>query len=250
MKTLKIIIGFLLLISTGNEYVNASRELGNPFEIVIIFMVILFIVLSSWLIGTGFSKRKLKFKSFQFLKFAIISIVIFLFSVYINLMKEIIPTDFKIVNGIKIPMSKCVKGSVNIIPDKEKRIEFCNCLAEKITKSEELKIKYKSELENGRLGEIFKEIQNDEKYIELDILNCLNTNSMVWTNNLVKTMKNQIKKNFIGTEYEKTNNIDMFSDCLITEYRKIPLKEVLEDGFYDSTKGLIIFEKCEEKTKK
>ncbi|WPR76265.1 hypothetical protein [Algoriphagus sp. NG3] len=77
MKIFKIIIGFLLLIGAGREFIDASRQLGSLFSPGIIIGILIMLVLSTWLIGSGFSAGKFKFKSFEFIKFFVISFMTF-----------------------------------------------------------------------------------------------------------------------------------------------------------------------------
>ncbi|WP_157963332.1 hypothetical protein [Algoriphagus litoralis] len=77
MKTFKIIIGFLLLIGAGREFINASRQLGSLFSPGLIIGVLIMLIFSTWLIGSGFSPEKFRFKSYEFIKFFAISFVTF-----------------------------------------------------------------------------------------------------------------------------------------------------------------------------
>lgn len=68
MKTVQKIGGVLILFATCKEYISASRQLGTLFSPGIIITILLLLVISSWLMASGFSKQKIRFKSPLFLK--------------------------------------------------------------------------------------------------------------------------------------------------------------------------------------
>ena len=244
MKRLKIIFGFLLLYGTGKEYISASRQLGSRFDIGILIPIVLLLFLCTWLIGSGFSKTKLKFKSLKFLKYFGFSFLIFVIVAFFSLLTYVIPTNFKTINGVKIPISKCIDGSVRMMPKENDREDYCICLAEKITGDSLLKKKYIKDLEMGEFDKIIKELDEDNKIIELDIESCFASVEMQWTDNLANSMKRNWKKQFEGTEFEESNDVDKYCDCLIEEYRKFPLTKIMEEGFNESQEAILIDEKC------
>ncbi|WP_298238439.1 hypothetical protein [uncultured Algibacter sp.] len=244
MKTFKIIIGFLLLYGAGKEYLNASRQLDTPYDIGILIAILLLLLLSTWLIGSGFSKRKLKFKSFEFLKFFIISFVALAFFVIVSLGSKVIPSNFAEINGITVPLGKCMDGNQRIIPDKQERLSYCKCFAEKVLNDSTLKSKYRRKLENDDFLKVIAEIQKSQIFLELGFENCMKSVKMEWTNNLANSMKEKLKKQLIGTEFENTNDIEKYCDCMIKEYRKLPINKIMEDGFMISDKALEIDKRC------
>ncbi|MGB0880252.1 MAG: hypothetical protein ACPGTO_06770 [Polaribacter sp.] len=250
MKIGKILLGVLLLFGIGKEYVQASRDLGSFLSPGIIIAVILFLMLCTWLIGSGFSKKKLKIKSFDFLKFFIITCVSFLCISFFNLFSTVVPSGFVEINGLKIPLNKCIDGSRRIISDKKGRKEYCLCLSEKITSDTSLKQKHKDALERGALAEVLTAIQNTKAFTELDLDNCLKNVEFRWTDNVVKTLKENGIKELKDTEFEETNDIEAYCDCLIKEYKNFPLNKILEDGFNESAIGISIDSLCTEQSKR
>ena len=117
-----------------------------------------------------------------------------------------------------------------MISNKNERKEYCLCLAEKITSNSSLVNKYQNELENGRIDDILLELQNNELFIELDLESCFFGVEVKWTDNLTESMKENWKKELYETEFEETNNIDKYCDCLINQYRKYPLSKITEGG--------------------
>jgi hypothetical protein len=63
-------------------------------------------------------------------------------------------------------------------------------------------------------------------------------------------MKNNWKKELVGTELDQTNDIDKYCNCLIREFRAYPLIEVMKDEFSETTDSALIREKCINESKK
>lgn len=250
MKIIKIIIGFLLLFGAGKEYINASRQLSSFFSPGIVIGILLILILSTWLIGSGFSERRLNFKSFEFIKFFVIALITFLTVAFFSLSSYVIPDNFHSINGIKIPMNKCINGSERIIKNEKEREKYCICIAEKITANSSIKEKYQNELEKGQLDNILIELQKEEIFIELGIENCFGNAEVNWTDNLAKSMKSNWIKELKGSEFELTNDVDIYCDCLLNEYRKYPLSKIMEDDFQESELAISIENNCMEKSKK
>ena len=239
-----------MLFGAGREYIDASRQLGTLYEIGIITPIMLFLFLSTWLIGSGFSKRKLKLKSFEFLKFFIISFVTFAIVAIFSLGSRIVPSNFVEINGLEIPLGKCIDGNRRIIPDRKEREQYCTCFAEKILNDSTLNSKYRTKLRNDDFLKVIVEIQKSQVFLEHGFENCMTSVKMEWTDNLASSMKENLKKQLIGTEFEETNNIDKFCSCLIKTYRKYPLNKIMEDGFSESEVSIEIDEKCTKESKK
>jgi hypothetical protein len=250
LKTFKVIIGFFLVFGAGREYIDASSQLGSLFSPGIIIGILIMLFLSTWLIGSGFSVRKFKFKSFEFIKFFIISFVTFAIIVIFSLGSKVVPSNFVKINGLKIPIGQCIDGNRRIIPDEKEREEYCKCFIEKITNEPELKSKYQKKLEDGKINDVFKEVQSSPKFLELGIEDCISSINMKWTDNIANSMKSNLEKELIGTEFEATINIENYCDCLVDEYRNFPLDKIMEDGFSESQEAIEIQEKCVKQSEK
>jgi hypothetical protein len=244
MNTFKKILGFLLIYGIGTEYIEASRQLGSPFNIGIIIGVLLVLILCALLIGSSFSKTKFEIKSLLFLKYFGISFIVFFLVAYIKLMSYAIPDDFVIINDIKIPLNKCIDGSIRIIPNEKDRIEYCTCLAEKLTSEATIKQEYKAEFEKGRLDYVMLKTQHKELFFNLGIENCMNSIKFVFTESLGNSLKKNWKRELEGTAFEISNDLDNYCDCLITEYRKLPSGKIMKEGFLESEEGIALEKKC------
>jgi hypothetical protein len=248
LKTIKIIFGFLLLFGAGQAYAQASRDLGTFFSPGVIVGVLLMLFLSTWLIGSGFSVRKMKLKSFDSIKFFIISFITFTIIAIFNLGNRSKPSHIIDINGIKIPLGKCIDGNRKIIPNENERKEYCECFAEKILNNPKLKDEYQKDLENNKIDIVFNKIQSNPLFLELGIEECLNSIEIKWSDNIQKSMIETWKKELKGSEFELTNNIDEYCNCMMSEYKNFPLTMIIEEGFSESTVAIEIDEKCTIKT--
>ena len=246
MKTAKIVLAIILLYGAGSEYVNASRELKTFFAPEILAGVLVFLLLCAWLIGSAFSKGKLK--PLNYLKFFVITLVGFGVISFLSLSAAIMPKNIVEVNGLKVPLDACIEGSKRIIPNKEERKEYCLCLADKITSDSTRREKYKEQLESGRMDKVLKDLKASENFLELGIDACIKTTDLEWTDNLVKSVKENWLDQLEGTEFEETNNLEEYCDCMINEYKKYSTDKILEDGFSESELGLSIDSMCTEKS--
>lgn len=181
--------------------------------------------------------------------FGICLLLFFLFA-FIKTSTYVVPKNFVEINGLKIPLGKCIDGNRRVIPDKKEREEYCKCFIEKIINTPELKSKYKTKLENDRINHVFKEIQDSPEFQELGIEECMTSIKMRWTDNIANSMKRNWKKELEGTDFEETNYLEKYCDCLIEEYRRFPLDSVLKESFLESKIALEIDEKCTEESKK
>jgi len=245
MNKFKIIIGFLLLYGIGVEYISASKQLQTFFDpgIIIAFLILLFFL--TWLIGSGLSKEKLKVKSRRFLKYYAGIFIVFLFIAFISLVTyKDIPETVE-ANGIKIDITGFMRGTESIVPERTARVQYCKCVVTKLANNEEIRKKYKEDLETGRIDKILVNLKDDPKIGELGINECLgSTQNSNWTGALREGMKVNILKNLREAGFEKTNDIGKYCDCLLKAYTSLPVNEVASAGFYDTKKSFSIDSLC------
>lgn len=250
MRTFKVIIGFLLLFGMATAYVQASIDMGSFFSPAIIAAAFTMLVFSTWLIGSGFSVRKFRFKSFEFVRFFIISFTIFIIATMFGYRKNASPTNFVHVNGLDIPLGTCIRGHKLLIPDKAEREKYCKCIVEKLTDDDSLKLKYQKQLLENKIVAVIKEMEASPDFLGIDVKECTGFIHVEWNDHIANAMKERFKNQLVGTEFEETNDIDHYCDCLLDEYQKIPLNTIANEGFYESTEALEIDDKCIEKSKK
>jgi hypothetical protein len=146
MKFIKIFFGFAIAFGAGKEYVSASRQVGSFTDIGVILGMTIMLILGTWLIGTGLSKKSLSIRSFDYTKFAVISIVTFLFGALISRSTNEPPKDIVVINNLHIPLDKLVSGTENFIKDQTERRDYCLCITEKLANSSEVVKQYKTDL--------------------------------------------------------------------------------------------------------
>lgn len=253
MKYGKLILGIILLIGAGREYASASRQLGTLINPGVMLGVMLLMILCTWLIAGAFPRQqKLKIKSLEFVKFYLGSLIIVALVSIISLASYRAPIELIKINGIDVSIGECIKGSKKIVPDEDERREYCTCMAKKLANSEEIVSKYKSELQRGKIDKILTAIEKNGLFDSSDIQNCLDSKSldMDWTSSLVNRLRNNWIEELRNTEFDVTNHIDKYCDCILKEYQKYPVNEVLTDEFNNSELAVTIDEKCTEESLK
>lgn len=251
MKIFKIIIGFFLLYGTGKESIHLLRSQGGETSGMLLSLLIMlpFVFLCAWLIGSGFSARKLKIKSLEFLKYFIFSLVLFCLIAFIELSSLVIPTNYQKINGMDIPLSKCMDGSKNLITDEKQRREFCICLADKISSSK-LKEKYIDDIRSGNFDAIINKSKEEGNTFELNLESCItNTKDLEWTDKLGQVILNKMKSELKGTEIEFIVDVDSYCNCLLDKFKKYPLSKIYDESFYETEEYKEIESDCLEKSK-
>ncbi|WP_143164820.1 hypothetical protein [Chryseolinea serpens] len=248
MKRFKIAIGFFLLLGAGGEYIEGSTQVGSWINPGIITGVVLVLLLSTWLIGSGFSKDRFAFKSLILLRYFAISFGVFVLVAVFNLLAKASPGQYVDINGLRIPIKRCVDGNRRIIPDEKSREAYCVCAFEKITNNPELKEKYKARLEDNKATEVLQELES--QFGTLGIRDCLLSSGINWTAPIADAMIRNWKKELTGTEFEQTNDVNKYCDCLIGEYQKFPLREVAAEGFGESAASIRVVQACAEASRK
>ena len=250
MRVFKVILGLLLLFGMGQEFAHASKQLGAYYSPPILLAALTFVLLSSWLIGSGVSKRKFKFKSFEFVKFFIFCAVLFFFIGFISLATYKTPKEIVEINGIIISYGEFMESNRRIVPEKEERKKYCLCVLEKLANSEEIKKNYTVELETGRITQIIREVKSKDYFTKLKLETCTESIEIVWTDDLASTLKRNFMKELRDTEFEQTNDIQKYCNCIVEEYRKLPFSTINNEVFSDSEAGIFIDKKCTEESTK
>jgi hypothetical protein len=249
MRVIRVIFGFFLLLGVAAESANVIGQFGTLFYAPIFIGVILLLFLITWLIGGGFTKEKLNLKSFRFWIFFIVTSVLFVLITVIKLSHKV-PSDIAEVNGMKIPIGHCLRGSINMVPDVNERKAYCTCLAEKLSGSQSVVDAYKKELERGDMAKILAAVESEQSYTTLELHSCLANTSMQWTDNVINGMKKNCRAQLQNTEFETTNDLDKYCDCLADEYIKFPAGEVAKQSFKESAVGLGIDSACIQASKR
>lgn len=242
MRFGKISLGLILLLATGSEYINASQELGSyvsPKMLIASFSIIL---LSTWLIGSALVKGKFNLFSIGNVAFFILSSLIFIFSSVLTLYASIPPSKIESVN--EISLLKCNRGNKDFISDASERQKYCRCLAEKIMADTTNRYKYRYDLKAGRLDQIIKKISAEGGLIDLGIEYCIPAKGVSWTEEIIASTKAGLIKNLRGTEFEESNDIEEYCDCLLREYSAHPFHDVMNEDYLSSEASIDLENYC------
>ena len=173
MKIFKIVLGLLLTYGAGKEYVNASRQLLSFLDPGIIIAVLLTLLLCTWLIGSGISKEKLKIKSWQFLKYFGVTVIIFIFFSFMNMATFKFEPEIVKVNGIDVDIAEFMNGTKKIVPDENQRREYCICVVTKLTADKEIVKKHQAEFESGKFSRVITTIQAGPNADQYNLQECM-----------------------------------------------------------------------------
>jgi hypothetical protein len=124
------------------------------------------------------------------------------------------------------------------------------CLAEKLSGSQSVVDTYKKELERDDMAKVLAAVEADQLYSTLELQSCLGSANMQWTVNVINGMKKNCRTQLQNTEFETTNDIDKYCDCLADEYIKFPASEVAKQSFRESAVGLGIDSACIQASKR
>jgi hypothetical protein len=117
-----------------------------------------------------------------------------------------------------------------MVPDMKERKAYCTCLAEKLSNSQSVVDAYKKELEGGDMAKILSALLADPSYGTLELQSCLSGANVQWTDNVIDGMKKNCRTQLRNTDFETTNDIDKYCDCLADGYKKFPASEVAIDS--------------------
>ncbi len=253
MKYAKLILGIVILIAVGSEYGRACQELGTIINPGILLALFLSLIWCTWLIAGAFpGQENLKVRSLTFLKFYSGSLILSFLISFFSFASNTPPDEIININGMNISIGGCMKGSKRIVPDENERREYCSCLATELTSSKEVLQKYNTELANGRIEYIVSDMDKNGLLDSLEIERCFDFQNlnMRWTSSLKNRLKSLWTEQLTGTEFETTNDIEKYCDCVLNEYQKYPISEIFNDEFNNSELYESIEEKCIEESLK
>jgi hypothetical protein len=232
MKTVKLIIGVLILYGTGAEYINAGKQLSTYFDPSIIIVCLIMILLSGWLIGSCLSRNKFEIRSFQSVKYFLLCFLGFFAFAFFALFNFKLEPEIIKVNGFNINISEFMNGSRNIIPDETERRTYCTCVVDKLTGDANVRSNFSTELQNGRIDKIMMALKSDPDFYKLKLNECMSSvKNLHWTDTFEKSARKSLYEQVKNSELSKTNNIDTYCDCLIQEYKKLPVSEITDPEF-------------------
>ena len=181
------------------------------------------------------------------MRYYLFSLIVFILVAFYKLASHVPPPDVVEVNGIEIPIGKCIEGIGQMIPDMKERKEFCTCMADILGNTDGVVEKFRSEHESGKLQNIIQGAQSELPSLNINVKPCWN---MGWTDFLAKKIKADLKNQLVGSEFSQSHDVDAYCDCIVEEFRKIPFDEYMSEGFYESKQRENIDSLCIEKSNK
>ncbi len=250
--TYKTLIAIAILFSAANAFSDSLKgHIGlDPYSLGVLTANLTFLVIASWLLKKDFHKNESSLKWVADLKYFVISILIFLTFLGTRLGSLMTPQYYTEVNGMTIPLKKCIDGQKEFFPDFEERKKLCECMAENLSNSDKIKEEFQWELRKGRFDIIADGIKsNKELANEVDLEVCMtNVRTITWTDKLIEASKKSMLQELNNSDLKETNDIEKYCDCIIDEFTKIPFKEVQNDSFANSNAADSIRTICLEKS--
>lgn len=243
MRYILIVLGIMLVIGSSSELVHSvkSEGLTGFFSLII---TIPFVILGSWLLASGMSKNTAKFGTWSHIKYLIGCVVLSLIIIFFTLVSNLAPNHLVSINGLDIPLGKCMDANVNVFLNEEDREQYCKCVAEKILNNPDLGSEYEAHLVNNRFDDAIAGLQKQELLPYLGLENCIPYSELEWNKTLELEYKQQMLKEVEDSELATTNHIDKYCDCLMVELKKQPVKSVFDGSYWETEEYQFLEEKC------
>ncbi len=156
---------------------------------------------------------------------------------------------------VEIPIKACVEANSKILGNSVDPVAFCKCLIPKFyadLKNDPEKLKL---LKEGNWYDLSKDKQElvIKYYQECISLTATNdsTAKLTITPRMAEGMKKKMKQELIGTDIEKTNDVDKYCDCMINSLQTdFTAKEIMQTNFNETEKYQKVLDKCLQTTKK
>jgi hypothetical protein len=157
--------------------------------------------------------------------------------------------------GVDIPIAACVEANRKILGNSVDPVAFCKCLIPKFYQDlknnpEKLKL-----LKEGNWYDLAKDKQEIvAKYFQSCMSQTATNDStakFTITPRMAAGMKSKMKQELIGSDIEKTNDVDKYCDCMINSLQTdFTIKEIMQENFNETEKYQKTLEKCLKSTKK
>ena len=157
--------------------------------------------------------------------------------------------------GVEIPIAACVGANSKILGNSVDPVAFCKCLVPKFyqdLKNDPEKLKL---LKEGNWYELAKDKQEIvAKYFKSCMTQSTTNDStakFTITPRMAIGMKNKMKQELIGSDIEKTNDVDKYCDCMLNSLQtEFTIKEIMQDNFNGTEKYQKVVDECLQTTKK
>lgn len=159
------------------------------------------------------------------------------------------------VDGIEIPLAACVEANGKILGNAVDPVAFCKCLIPKFYQDVKNDPEKLLLLKKGSWYDLARDKRElVTKYFQSCISQTATNDStakLTITPRMAAGMKNKMKQELIGSDIEKTNDVDKYCDCMINSLQTdFTIKEVMQDNFNETEKYQKVIEKCLKLTKK
>ena len=156
---------------------------------------------------------------------------------------------------VEIPIKACVEVNTKILGNSVDPVAFCKCLLPKFyedLKNDPEKLKL---LKEGNWYDLSKDKQELViKYYQECISQTATNDStakLTITPRMAEGMKKKMKQDLIGSDIEKTNDVDKYCDCMINSLQTdFTAKEIMQTNFNETEKYQKVLDKCLKTTKK
>lgn len=257
MKTGKILLAIFLLFGLTKGGLTEYNKSGN--SLILIAGLIIGFGLGFLLVRSAFKAKPVGYKPNKLLK--TFWIIVSVFSIMGILGAIFNPNNSKSlhvveINGVKIPLDKCIFQTNRKTGDFTKSFEYCDCLANKFANNEDILKFEKKNLEQGRFDLIINKYSKSPIFQELGIDNCMSTEiakafgPSEWNENIRNNMKQGMMSNLIGSEMEPTHDISKFCDCILDSLVNYPIDMVFSGEIYQTREYFIIDSICRVETER
>lgn len=243
MRILKIVLGLLLLFGAGNEFINASHELGTFFSVGVILGVLVLVAICAWLLGSGFAKSTDEFNWSRYGIYFILCLGAFSFFALLKLKMGTPPKEVQAppaiakhaanINGQEISLDNCMEGSERMVPGEAERKSYCVCMTEKLFLSDMFE-EYQNDILSGNMSKVIKQLSESDPVIleELGLDLCMASVKMEWTDIMEQQAKDRLRNDFADSELKETHDIENYINCLVNSFTQYPPNDILNNDFY------------------
>jgi hypothetical protein len=244
----KTLLAALLLLVGLQEALNMWRQTGSASGVIIAVLVVL--ALCAWLVRSAYRKRDDQTTPTKGARvwWSVVGVIAGL-SILGNLLslgKAPVRGPVVELNGLNIPLEKCINGSVRMFKEKHERVDYCTCIATRLSEDGLVRELYRRDLEEGSMHKIIEELQGSSTHDLSKLLECFaSASGMRWTDDMRDRIEQdclvQVENDSTATHYDK----DKYCDCLIDKLTTHP-PAVVATWTPDSVAMITIREECGE----
>ena len=158
--------------------------------------------------------------------------------------------------GVELPIAPCVHVYSKVLGSSVDPVAFCKCLLPKFyedVKNDPEKLRaLKGEGSWYDLAKDKQEVMN--QYFQSCMMQTATNDSsakLIITPRMAEGIKKKMKAELIGSDIEKTNDLDKYCDCMVNSLQTdFTVKEIMQDNFNETEKYQRVIAKCLLSTRK